>query len=161
MRERYVNNTKFAQKLFTAGFQDIDAYNDSKYTPLMVACNYGNIRMISFLLLHGAEPRKCHEHVGLRAGHFLCYDRIHAAWTYFFSFAIIKEDGFRSKYDEKQLVEASFETSIIESRCRCSPDGFSPITSLFQMIGRESTFDLFPEAWDQHSHALLCLGTFE
>jgi hypothetical protein len=141
-RNHYIDNTKFAQKLFTAGFQDIDAYNDSGYTPLMVACSYGNIRMASFLLRHGANPHKCHEHVSLRAGHFLCYNGIHTRGTCFFSFALVKEDGFRSKDYEKQLVEAAFETSIIETRCRCSPDGFSPITSLFQMIGRESTFDL-------------------
>jgi ankyrin repeat protein len=65
----WFDRTKFAQKLFLAGFQDIDAYNPTGETSLMVACLSGNLRMASFLLQHGADPFKCHEHVGLRAGH--------------------------------------------------------------------------------------------
>lgn len=130
--ERWANNIKFAQKVFDVGFQDIEAYNNSGYTPLMVACQNGNIRMASFLLQHGADPCTCHKHVGLRAGHFLCYDGRN---TVFNSYCA-REDGFISKDDEKRLLEAAFDTSIdVESRCRCSPDGFSPITSLFQGRG--------------------------
>lgn len=136
----WADNIKFAQKLFIAGFQDIEAYNNSGYTPLMVACSNGNIRMASFLLQHGADPYTCHKHVGLRAGHFLCYDGRNTV----FSSYCVREDGFRSKDDEKRLLEAAFDTSIdVESRCRCSPDGFSPITSLFQQIGHlESIYDV-------------------
>lgn len=138
-------NIKFAHRLFNAGFQDIERYNHSGYTPLMVACFNGNIRMASFFLQHGADPFKYHENVNLRAGHFLCYDGIYnysTPWSYP-DFTLVKEKGFRSREDENRLLEAAFYTSIdTESRCRCSLDGFSPITSLFQIIGSESIFDI-------------------
>lgn len=131
--QKYADNIEFAQKLFIAGFQDIEVYNHNGYTPLMLACTYGNIRMASFLLQHGANPSKSHEYAYLRAGHFLHYGRIH-------------DPGFDWREDEKRLLEVAFDTSIdIHSRCRCSPDGLSPITSLFRgtcMIGLDTTYHL-------------------
>lgn len=137
----WFDRTKFAQKLFLAGFQDIDAYNSTGETPLMVTCSSGNLRMASFLLQHGADPFKCHEYIGLRAGHFLCYGALHTSSKYWTedSVGLTREDGIEFSEDEKRLLEAAFDTSIeIESRCRCSPDGASPITFLFQRVGGKS-----------------------
>lgn len=127
---------EFAQKLFSVGFQKIDAYNQLGFTPLMVACMNGDIKIASFLLRHGADPLKYHEHITLLAGHFLYYDGIYTPM-------LAKRDGFRSKEDEKRLLEPAFNISAnVISSCRCSPDGFTPITSLFQFMGDESTFYL-------------------
>lgn len=141
--QRDADSIEFAKNLFIAGFQDIEAYNDFGYTPLMVACFYGNIRMASFLLQHGADPFKCHEDASIRAGHFLFYGRRnHISSSHGISW-LIKKPQFRSKVDEKRLLEIAFYTSIdTESRCRCSPDGFTPITSLFQFIGSKSLYDI-------------------
>jgi hypothetical protein len=135
--QRYADNIGFAQKLFIAGFQDIEVYNHYGYTPLMLACTYGNIRMASFLLQHGANPSKSHEYACLRAGHFLYYDGIHDPgldWRDDDLIPLVIK-GVRFREDEKRLLEAAFDTSIdIHSCCRCSPDGLSPITSLFRGI---------------------------
>jgi hypothetical protein len=128
---------KFAHRLFLAGFQDIDAYNDYGYTPLMVACGARNLEMASFLLEHGADPYKCHEHVDLRAGHFLCYDTSSVTRKFYFG-----SDPPRFKDVEKRLLKMALDTSVdIGSRCRCSPDGLSPITTFFHIIDGPRVFD--------------------
>jgi hypothetical protein len=94
-------------------------------------------------LQQGADPFKCHEHVGLRAGHFLCYHGIDPIGAYHPFFRLVREDCFRFRKDEKRLLEAAFDTSTdIESCCRCSPEGFTPITTLFKFIGQGRTWDV-------------------
>lgn len=139
----YADSTKFARKLFIAGFQNVDSYDKSGYTPLMIACANGNIRIASFLLQHGADPFKYHEHAGLRAGHFLCYDGISTTGMSPLFLSLVQNNVFRSKEDEKRLIEAAFDAPLeIESRCRCSPGGFTPITSMFRDIDHGTTYDL-------------------
>uniref|UniRef100_A0A093VTR4 Ankyrin-1 n=1 Tax=Talaromyces marneffei PM1 TaxID=1077442 RepID=A0A093VTR4_TALMA len=141
LREHDVIN--FAEKLFISGFQDIEAYDRFGYTPLMIACVRGDIKMASFLLHHGADPMKFHEHARLRAGHFLCYAGQFNMRKSHYSSYFVTENGFRSRDDEKRLLEAAFDTSIdIGSRCRCSPDSFTPITFLFRNFGQTSTYHL-------------------
>lgn len=139
-RQPFADNIEFAKSLYTAGFQDIEAYNDSGYTPLMFACFHGNIRMASFLLQHGADPHKCHEDVSLRAGHFLFYETYQFSSPYRIS-QWIREHEIIFKVDVKRLFETAFYTSIdTEFRCRCSPDGFTPIASLFQYFDSKSLY---------------------
>lgn len=122
---------KFAEQLFIAGFRDIEAYDSSGYTPLMIYCANGDIRMASFLMQRGADPRKCHEHGGFRAGHLLCYGVMEMAEP-FSPVNIAREYGFRAKSYEKEIIKVALDTSVdIGSYCRCSLDGFSPIIAMF------------------------------
>ncbi|QKX63955.1 uncharacterized protein TRUGW13939_11127 [Talaromyces rugulosus] len=149
----FENGTKFIQRLFVAGFQDIDAYNDYGYTPLMVACGNGNTMMASFLLEHGADPYKCHERVDLRAVHFFCYSRSISLDGGLYGGTITP----RFKDVERRLLKTALDTPVdIGSRCRCSPDGLSPIIILFQswnysfrnIANRKRIFESFIETID-------------
>lgn len=129
-----IGNLEFAQKLFVAGFRDIDVYDDSGNTPLTTACAKGNINMASFLIQHGADPNKCHKYAGLRAGHFLCYET-GSFWSCS-EISFQKANDSRTRDVEKRLLEAAFDSSIdVGTRCRCSPDGFSPVTYLLLVCG--------------------------
>lgn len=140
--QRNPDNIEFAKKLFINGFQDIEAYNDSGYTPLMAACFHGNMRMASFLLQHGADPFKYHEDASLRAGHFLCGRLSQYASTFKIS-RLTEEQEFGIKVDVKRLFEAAFHTPIdTESRCRCSPGGLTPITLLFKSTCFQSLYGI-------------------
>lgn len=171
-RERDDASVLFAQKLFAAGFQEIETYNEEGYTPLMAACIFGNISMASFLLQHGAEPYKCHKHVGLRAGHFLTYN---PGWLGFLSGCVsTREDSLRPKDTEKEILQAAFNPSIdVRSYCRCSPAGFSPITSIFRLwevadfYKRKESFkilmrnlDCTPSDMKRHWHSLVVSELF-
>ena len=120
----------FAEKLFSAGFQDVEQYDESGMSPLIVACCNGAMNMASFLLSHGAKPSAEHRDAALRPGHFITYKgHLHSYFAYF---------GYRSgdKLDhgqEAKLLESAFKTSNrVNSTCRCSPDGFSPLTALYR-----------------------------
>lgn len=131
------DNVEFAEKLFNAGFRDIDVYDELGYTPLMKACGHGSIRMASFFLQHGADPYKSHQHVDLRAGYFLCYKATCPSKKSYSS-----KCGLTSKGFEKKLLEAAFDTSIDTGfRCRCSPDGFIPITTMFRDMRIADTYN--------------------
>lgn len=118
-----IERPTFAQRLFLAGYKDLETYNSSGYTALMIGCMHGKMEFASFLLQRGADLYKVHERCNLRAGHFLLIDCV--------------ADGFKQrKYPDSQtkrciklLFESAFDISVeTDSICRCSPGGFNPIT---------------------------------
>lgn len=52
-------------------FRKVNEYDKEGMTPLILACYYGNMSMLNFLLKHGADPNKSHRDALLRAGHFI------------------------------------------------------------------------------------------
>lgn len=66
--------SQVVEKLFSAGFHDIELYDEKGRTPLICACYEQNQTLATFLLHRGADPSKPHRDVQLRPGHFLLYD---------------------------------------------------------------------------------------
>lgn len=130
------NNRRFAEKLFAAGLHRIEAYNEEGMTPLMVACRMGNISMISFFLQHGADASRSHRQTNLRAGHFLTYNA-RFLWTNW-DHRPVWRNGLRSEEEEARILRTAFDLSMdVESFCRCSQDGYTPITALYSIYRTE------------------------
>ena len=128
----------FAEKLFSAGFQSIDEYNEDGMTPLMSACCWGTMSMAAFLISHGANLFEKHRDADLRPGHFLTYTG-GFMWNWF-DFGCRSGNDLRHD-DEAKLLEAAFQiSSRVDSKCRCSPEGFSPLTAMFRRVTGEASY---------------------
>lgn len=111
-----------AQYLFLAGFHDIDQTGVKGLTPLMTACHFPEFDWIAYLLENGANPSKQHGYSNLTAGHFLLGNRKTGhPWS-------------PSDFEKcGNMIQIAFDKSdMIESTCRCSPGGFTPLSVLFQ-----------------------------
>ncbi|MCJ1380765.1 hypothetical protein MMC17_003874 [Xylographa soralifera] len=120
----------FAEKLFQAGFWNVDEYDENGMTPLMTTCYYCTTSMARFLLHHGADLNMTHRDANLRAGHYFPFNA--KIWRPSLYFWCKWEDSLGQEH-EAALLKAAFAISgLVESRCRCSPDGFSPVTAMFR-----------------------------
>ncbi|KKZ68532.1 hypothetical protein EMCG_05816 [[Emmonsia] crescens] len=114
----------FALKLLSAGFHDIDDYDESGMTPLMLACFHLNWPFISFLLRNGVDISKCHRESNLTARHFLIHRLI-----------ILRGEmeNLKRYEQEVKLLQAGFQVSSeVKSSCLCSPEGYNPTAVLCQ-----------------------------
>lgn len=120
----------FAEKMFSAGFRNIEEYNEDGLTPLMSACCEGTMSMAAFFLQNGADPFGIHRDTDLRAGHFIKYES-GQFWT---SMVQSTRQGNDLRPDqEAKLLEAAFDIAgNVHSRCRCSPEGFDPVVAVFR-----------------------------
>jgi hypothetical protein len=138
LARNFIDGKAIAEKLFAAGFRKIEEYDDEGMTPLIRACCWGNMSMVSFLLKHGADLSRCHRSALLRAGHFLFYDGGSIGFSFYFG----RKKGIDlSPQEEARLFRSAFDIAErVDSRCRCSPDGFSPATSTFQADSHDHFF---------------------
>lgn len=126
----FVDCRSIAEKLLTAGFGKINEYDEHGMTPLMLACCEGNASMAAFLLERGADSSRSHRDTLLRAGHFLFLD---SGSMWFRMNYRHMMDGELNPQEKTKLLRPAYDiTPLIASRCRCSPEGYSPGTSAFQ-----------------------------
>ena len=129
----------FAEKLLSAGFRDIEEYDEDGMTPLISACYLGSSSMVTFLLSHGVNPFKKHRDTDLRSGHFASY-----IFDDLFGFCFVfgtRPANDLPHDDEARLLEAAFQYSDrVDSKCRCSPEGFSPLTAIFRDAQGECSY---------------------
>lgn len=107
-----------SEELFLGGYVDLEIPDWGGQTPLMSACLHGLLKLANFFVQHGASISEPHRDSALVAGHSL-------AATY---------DPRSLKSNEKlaaKILEAAFNASnTVHSHCRCSPEGFTPVTAL-------------------------------
>lgn len=126
----FVDCRSIAEKLLAAGFGKINEYDEHGMTPLMLACCKGNANMAAFLLERGADSSRSHRDALLRAGHFCFWDG-GSMWSHF-DYGHIK-DGELNLQEQTKLLGPAYDIApLVGSRCRCSPEGYSPGTSAFQ-----------------------------
>ena len=94
--------------------------------------------MAAFLLSYGANLVKKHRDVDLRPRHFLTYTG-GFMWNCF-HFRCRSGNDLRHD-DEPKVLEAAFQISErVDSRCYCSPGGFSPLTAMFQRVTGKASY---------------------
>jgi hypothetical protein len=114
-------------------------------SPLICACCWGNMSMVSFLLNHGADPSKSHRNALLRAGHFFLIENPSIWISYFYQ----EKGNELYLQEETKLLQSAFSiTERVDSKCRCSPEGFSPTTSTFK-AGNKSGFYMQRQTFEQ------------
>ena len=122
----------FAEKLYDLGLQNVEEYDECGMTPLTSACFLGFAGLASFLLAHGASPSRGHRWTGLRPGHFMSHREYFDDW-----------ESWTGSYctERSVLLESAFKSSDhVKSTCRCSPNGFTPLTSMYRKgFWRDST----------------------
>lgn len=121
---RYERNLiRFAERLFLAGYTDLELRDEFGMTALMRASQCRNSHMIKFLMDKGARISPPLGTTGLAAGHLLFSHLLFAKWH-------------REARDDEAcaiLLQAAFDiTTPVQSCCLCSPEGFTPITALIR-----------------------------
>ena len=117
---------KIARRFSLAGYQDLDQTNVEGETPLMAACHLAEFGWIAYLLDNGADPSKSHSHYALTAGHFLLGN-------------ILRLHNWSSSEFERcgKIIQVAFDKPVtVESTCRCSPSGFTPVSAIFRSLKR-------------------------
>jgi hypothetical protein len=109
-----------ADRLFSAGFRDLELRDEHGMTPLMKACLYATLQFLRFLLEKGANASTPHRDSALTAGYFLA--------------GSMDFDSSFSAADSElcaKLLQAAFNVAdTVDSNCLCSPEGFTPVTAL-------------------------------
>ena len=138
LARNFKDSKAIAEKLFAAGFRKVEEYDEEGMTPLIRACCWGNMSMVAFLLEHGADPSRSHRDALLRAGHFFFFEA-DSFWCA--TFHGRQKGNELSPQEEAKLLQTAFDSAgCVDSRCRCSPGGFSPATSTFKVDDYEHFF---------------------
>jgi hypothetical protein len=113
-----------AERLFSAGFTDLELRDSFGLTALMQSCSRGFLQFSRFLLENGANPLTTHRESALTAGYFL------AEGTKLGRF-----ENMHLQSCARLLLQTAFDVSDkVESHCLCSPGGFTPVTALGRAI---------------------------
>jgi hypothetical protein len=115
-----------ADSLFSGGFLDLESRDDCGKTPLMWACSRNHHKFAAFLLEKGANLATPHRDSNITAGYFLSADYNDSS-------------SFLGKYSKlyTNLLHTAFSIAdTVESRCVCSPDGYTPVAALSQSRSR-------------------------
>jgi hypothetical protein len=118
-----------AEKLFQAGFRDIDAADSHGRTPLVWHSTFfGFTPTISWLISKGADPERRVE--GNIASHYVCHSL-----------------GISLHYQIVVPTSTHWETAMLSPepdlcQCACSSDGCLPITMFFKPALSSKNFDM-------------------
>lgn len=123
------NAATFANKIFLAGFHDLEQYDEGGMTPLMNVCNSGSWNMAAFLLEKGADVSTLHRNTTLTAGHF-AVQRLH--WNLLpYVLTPLKWIEELKPEQWRRILDSAFDVSgNVASDCLCSPEGYSPTSTL-------------------------------
>ena len=130
----YESPCKGFTMIYDAGFRNVDACDERGRTPLMRACLSSDFSAIDLLLCYGASPFARQVGTGRTAGHFLTKSRLVS------DIVDTRRSKRRRDNDESLEVLRSIvcigfqQATLVPAQCYCSPDGFSPLTSLIQSI---------------------------
>ena len=124
----------FADRLWSAGFHDINTYNEGGFTPLHKACVYLALGMVNWLMSHGGDPTIVVRGHSLNAFHLLSDGfKTHIAVYGDFRF----ENSVTAYRDALTRMAGVCGASCRDHcRCACSPEGCTPTTILLRAATR-------------------------
>ena len=104
--------------LISGGYDDLEAWDSTGMTPLMVACKTYNLELAKLFIKHKVSMSTPHRDTSLTAGHYLVM-----YWPF---------RDFGSNVDlVSNLLQCAFNASTtVHSHCLCSPEGFTPLTAI-------------------------------
>ena len=128
---------EFADRLWSAGFHDINIYDKDGLTPLHQACVYFELGMVNWLMSHGGDPTIVVRGHSLNAFHLLSQgirERFYLKWN--FVLDIRDLDTMLGPHRDvlARIADLCQDSCRDSCRCACSPRGCTPTIVLLRLV---------------------------